>query len=73
MDSGTPTLGEQEGQLSPLLSFTGGRRARVALHTELLLSLLSCKGAFSGVVDSLVKEKLSGGKPPDPHLIVLLL
>ena len=44
--SGTPTLGES-------------RRSKNCLHTDLLLSLLSCKGAFFGIVDSLVKENFS--------------
>ena len=44
--SGTPTLGES-------------RRSKNCLHTDLLLSLLSCEGAFFCIVDSLVKENFS--------------
>ena len=31
-------------------------RERIGLHTELSPPPLSCKGAFSGVVDSLVED-----------------
>ena len=31
-------------------------RARIALHTEFFPPPLSCKGAFSGVVGSLVED-----------------
>ena len=64
--SGTPKLGMQEGQLTPLPSSMGVGGSRIALYNELVPLLLSCKGAFSGVVDSLVQEYLSGGKPPSP-------
>ena len=47
--------------------------ARIALHTELLSPLVSSQGAFSGIVDNLVQENFSGGKPPDPYSIVILL
>ena len=46
----------------------GAGGARITLHTKLFPSLLSCKGPASGVVDSLVQENFSGGKPPDPQL-----
>ena len=42
--------------------------ARIALHAELLPSLLPSEGAFSDVVDGLIQENFSGGKPPDPKL-----
>ena len=29
--------------------------------------------AFSGIVDRLVQENCSGGKPPDPQILVVLL
>ena len=32
-------------------------------------TLLSCEGAFSDVVDSLVHENLFRGKPPDSKLL----
>ena len=51
----------------------GAGGARVALRTELFPSLLSAEEAFSGIVDSLVQENFSGGKPPDPQIIVVLL
>ena len=58
---GTPTLGGGEGG------------ARIILHTELFPSLLSAKEAFFGIVDSLVQENFSVGKPPDPQIVILLL
>ena len=57
---GTPTLG-------------GAGGAIVTLHTELFPFLLSAEEACSGIVDSLVQEDFSGGKPPDPQIIVVLL
>ena len=54
--SGTPKLGRGEGE------------ARTALHIELFPSLLSCEGAFLGVVDSLVQENASGASPKTPNL-----
>ena len=66
----------QEGQLPPLPSFmgTGGAGgARIALYTELFPSLISAEEAFFGIVDSLVQENFSGGKPPDPKIIAVLL
>ena len=50
----------------------GAGGARIALHTELFPSLLSAEEAFSGFVDDLVQETFSGGKPPDPQIIVVL-
>ena len=49
---------------------TGG--ARIALHTEFFPSLLSCEGAFSGGVNSLVQEIFSGDKPIDPQINTVL-
>ena len=43
----------------------GGVGARINLDTELILSLLSCEGALSSIVDSLVHENFSGGKTLD--------
>ena len=61
----------------PLLAGTttlgGAGGARIALHTQLFPALLSSKGAFSGIVDSLVQETISGGKPPDPLINIVLL
>ena len=66
--------GGQDGQLPPLLSFMGeAGGARVDLQTELFPSLLSAEEAFSGIVDGLVQKNLSGGKPPDPQIIIALL
>ena len=31
------------------------------------------KGVFSSIVDSLVRENFSGGKPQDPHITIMLL
>ena len=59
--TGTPTLGNSV------------QRARIALRTKFFLSLLSSEGAFSGIVDSLVQENLSGDKPPDPQTTIVLL
>ena len=51
----------------------GAGGARIALHTEFFPSLLSAEEAFSGIVDSLAQGHFSGGKPPDPQIIVVLL
>ena len=56
--------GGQETQLSPLSFSMGGKRGR---NIELFPYLLSCKGAFCGIVDSLIQENVSEGKPPDPQ------
>ena len=45
----------------------------IALHTELFPSLLSAEEAFSSIVDSLIQEHFSGGKPPDPQVVLVLL
>ena len=45
----------------------GDGGARFALQIELFRSLLSCKGAFFGVLDGLVEENFSGGEAPDPQ------
>ena len=63
--------GGQEGQLPPLPSSMGGTGgARIALHTEFFPSLLSSKGAFSGILGSLVQENFSQGKPSDPYVAI---
>ena len=46
----------------------GAGGARIALHTDFLLSLLSSEGAFSVISDSLLQENFSGGKPLTPKL-----
>ena len=51
----------------------GAGGARIALHTELLPSLLSAEEALFGTIDSLVQENFSGGKPPNPQMILVLL
>ena len=51
----------------------GAGGARITLHTELFPFLLSTEEAFSGIVDSFIQENCSGGKPPDPQIIVVLL
>ena len=66
-----PTQGWQEAQLPSLFSSMGAEGARIALYVELFPSLLSCEGAFSSIVDSFVQETFSGGKPPDPQLVVV--
>ena len=53
--------GGQKGQLLPLPSSLG---ARMALYTEQFPPLLSYEGEFCDIVDSLVQENSSGGKPP---------
>ena len=62
------------GNSCPSALFHGGTEdVRISLHAELFLPLLSCEGAFSGVVDSLVLEHFSGGKLPDPELLMVYL
>ena len=55
----------QEGQLPPLPLSMGVGWARIVLHTELFPSLLSSEGVFCGILDSLIQENFSVGKPPD--------
>ena len=71
--TGAPTLGGQEGQLHPLPSSMGAGGLRIALPTEFFPFLLSSEVAFSGTVDSLVQENISGGKPPYPQIPSVLL
>ena len=70
LPSGTPTLeaGGQEGQLPPLTSSMGGRRGRIAFHTEIFPSLLSHEATFFGIVDRLVIENFLGTSPQIPKL-----
>ena len=42
--------------------------ARIVLHAELFLFLLSHEGEFSGIVDCLVLKNCSRGKPQTPKL-----
>ena len=54
MRSGTPTLEGKRGSCPLSALFLGEvGEARIAIHIELFPFLLSCKGAFSGVADSL--------------------
>ena len=66
--------GGARGAAAPSALFHGGAgRARIALCAALFPSLISCEGAFSGVVDSLVATNFSGGKSPDPQVNVVQL
>ena len=57
------------GAAAPSALFYGGAGdKRIALHTEHFPSHLACEMVLSGVVDSYVKENLSGGKPQNPTL-----
>ena len=47
--------------------------ARISRHTKLFSSLLSPQGAFSGMVDSLVQENISGGEPSVSELNIVQL
>ena len=58
------------GQLPPLPFSMEAGVATIALYAELFLSLLSCKGAFSGVVDRFIME-LFLGQAPDPQLTMV--
>ena len=73
LNAGTPTLGgkRESCPFFPLPWGAGG--ARIALCAALFPSLISCEGAFSGVVDSLMSTNFSGGKPPDPQVNVVQL
>ena len=53
---------------APLPSSMGAGGARIAFHTVLFSSLLSSEGAFLSIVDSVVLENFSGGKPQTPKL-----
>ena len=55
------------------LIHAGAGGTRIALHTVIFPSLLSAEEAFSGIIDSLVRENFSGGKPPDSHIILVVL
>ena len=68
-----PTLGGRRGSCPLCPHPCGAGRARITLHTELFPSLQSSEVAFSGIADSLVQGNFSGGKPPDPHIVVVLL
>ena len=60
------TRGGRRGSNSPALFHGRQEGARISFHTELFPFLLSCEGGFSGIVDSLVQENFSGGKPQTP-------
>ena len=51
----------------------GAGRARIALHTKLFPSLQSAEEAFFGIVESLVQENFSGGKPQTTKLSLYYL
>ena len=42
--------------------------ATTAFRADLFPSLISCEGAFSGVVESLELKTFSGRKPRDPEV-----
>ena len=71
--AGTPTLGGQVGELPPLPFPWGEGRGKIALYAELFLSLLSCKGAFTGVVDRLVAESFLEASPRSPTYTCILM
>ena len=48
---------------TPMLGAGG---ARIALHTERFSFLLSCEGAFYGILDRFVLENFSWGQVPRP-------
>ena len=68
MDLASPAPKRRQGRLR-----LGAGGERIALHTELFLSLLPFKGAFSGIVDSLIYENFYGGKPPNPQSTIVLV
>ena len=70
---GTPTLGGRRGScpLCPHPWEAGG--AIIAFDVELFPFLLYLEGALSDIVDSLVQENFSKGKPPDPQLCTVFL
>ena len=47
--------------------------AILAPHTELIPSLLSSEGAFSGIVDSLVQENFFWGQATSPQIFIVFL
>ena len=69
---GTATLGAG-GAAVPSAINQGGQGARLALHAELLPSLLPSEEAFSNVVDGLIQKNISGGKPSGPQITLVLL
>ena len=62
--------GDRRGSC-PLSLFYGGQEGQELPFILFFPSLLSCKRAFSCVVDSLVRENFSGGKVPDPQHIMV--
>ena len=44
------------------------RGARIALNTEIFISLLSNEGAFSGILDCFDHDNFNEGKPPGSQL-----
>ena len=67
---GMPTLGGKRAAAPSALIHGGqeGQELSFILNSFHLSYLLE---AFSGIVDRLVQENFSGGKPPDPQIIVV--
>ena len=63
----TPALGAG-GTAVPSVLIHRGRRGKNGFRTEFFLSLLSSEGAFSGIVNILIREKFSGAIPQPPVL-----
>ena len=63
--------GGLEHSLRDAYAGEGAGDARIPLHAECFRSLLSCEGAFSSVVDSLVLGNFSRDKSPDPQVGIL--
>ena len=59
-------LGDRRDSCSLCPYSWGAGGARISLHTELIPSLLSSEGAFSGNVDSLGQENIFWGQAPRP-------
>ena len=70
VNQGCLYLGGRKDSYPLYLSTWEARGASIAFHTELFPSLLSCKGAFSGFLNSFVQENLTpmGVSPQIPIL-----
>ena len=68
-----PTLGTRRVAAPSALIHAEAGGARFPMHTALFASVLSFEGAFSGVVDSLIQENCSGGKPETSQISMVLL
>ena len=69
---GMPTLVGKRGSC-PLCPHSWGQEGQELPFLLNSVHLLSTGEAFSGIVDSLVQETFSGGKPPHPPIVVVLL